>query len=248
MAGLEVAFCVKAFLLTIETMRILQVRHGQTPNNVIGALDTDVPGAGLTQLGKAQAEAVPVALRGHEVSGIYATPKIRTQLTAAPLARAEGLQVQVRSGLEEVPAGDLTMRSDQDSVRAYGDTLVAWMHGELARPMPGGPDGRAFLARYDAAIQAIADEHGPDDEVVIFSHGAAMRVYTALRAGLDGDTAAKLSIMNTGMGVLEGHPDTGWELVRWHSAPLGGLDLADRRAHDVTGESADDAAHEDISE
>lgn len=229
-------------------MRLLQVRHGQTPSNVIGALDTDIPGAELTELGHAQAEAVPLALREYDVSAIYATPKVRTQMTAAPLARAKGLEVQIRSGLEEVSAGALRMRSDEEAVHAYGETLVAWMHGELGRPMPGGPDGHAFLVRYDAAVRAISERHRPDDVVVIFSHGAAMRVYTALRANLDGDTAARLTIMNTGLGALDGHPDTGWELVRWHSAPLGGLELADVRAHDVTGESAEEAAHERIAE
>lgn len=220
------------------------VRHGQTPNNVLGALDTEIPGAALTPLGQAQADALPAALAGYEVAAVYATRKVRTQLTAAPLARARALQVQVRPGLEEVPAGALTMRADAEAVQAYGETLICWMHGELDRPMPGGPDGRTFLGRYDAAVRAIAAQHGPGDTVVVVSHGAAIRVWTALSAGLDGQTAAGLTIKNTGMGVLEGDPDAGWELALWHSAPLGGPRLADDRAHDVTGESAEEAAHE----
>lgn len=116
-------------------MRLLQVRHGQTPNNVIGALDTDIIGAELTDLGHAQAEAVPLALKEYDVTAIYATPKVRTQLTAAPLARARGLEVQIQSGLEEVSAGALMMRSDEEAVHGYGETLVAWMHGELGRPV-----------------------------------------------------------------------------------------------------------------
>ena len=48
-----------------------------------------------------------------------------------------------------------------------------------------------------------------------------------------------------GAGVLEGDPDSGWRLERWSSEPLGGLHLADDRAHDVTGESADEAVHEE---
>ncbi|GGK67981.1 histidine phosphatase family protein [Ornithinimicrobium pekingense] len=225
-------------------MRLLLVRHGQTPNNVRGALDTEIPGARLTALGEAQADAIPAALSGYDVAAVYATRKVRTQLTATPLARTRGLEVHVRPGLEEISAGALTMRSDAQSVGAYGETLVAWMHGDLGRPMPGGPDGHAFLERYDAAVGAIVAEHGPDDTAVVVSHGAAIRVWTALSAGLDGQTAADLTIKNTGMGVLEGDPESGWELALWHSGPLGGAHLADGGAHDVTGESAEDAAQE----
>jgi broad specificity phosphatase PhoE len=228
-------------------VRILQVRHGQTPHNVTGALDTAVPGAQLTRLGQAQARAVPAALADEDVSAVYATVIVRTQLTAAPLAEARGLTTRVRPGLEEVPAGDLELRSDGTAVHAYAATLIAWMHGDLGRPMPGGPDGHAFLHRYDAAVRSIAEAHRPDDTVVVFGHGAAMRVYTALRSGLDPRTAAELRIMNTGLGVLDGDPDGGWDLVRWQSEPLGGLELADAGAHDVTGESAEEAVEEDRS-
>ncbi|MHA7280954.1 hypothetical protein ACX80H_14535 [Arthrobacter sp. MDT2-2] len=35
------------------------IRHGQTPNNVTGHLNTAFPGAGLSALGKQQALAAP---------------------------------------------------------------------------------------------------------------------------------------------------------------------------------------------
>ena len=40
-------------------MRLLLVRHGQTPSNVAGLLDTALPGPGLTALGTRQAAAIP---------------------------------------------------------------------------------------------------------------------------------------------------------------------------------------------
>lgn len=222
-------------------MRLLLIRHGQTPSNVAGELDTGFPGAGLTGLGVAQARAVPAALAGEAVHGLYASPLVRTQLTAAPLGEARGLEVRVRPGLEEVSAGDLEMRSDEDAVEAYIGCLAAWIDGDLGRAVPGGPDGRAFLRRFDDAVRAIAAGHGPADTVVAFSHGAAMRTWTALRTGIDGQAAAELRIMNTGMGVLDGDPDAGWRLLQWHHEPLGGLELEDAAAHDVTGESQDEA-------
>lgn len=221
-------------------MRLILIRHGQTPNNVRGALDTAFPGAGLTSLGRAQADAVPGALADEDVSAVYASRLVRTQLTGDPLGRERGHEVHVRPGLEEISAGGLEMRSDAEAIEAYHHRLSAWMHRELDHPMPDGPTGRDFLERYDGAVRAIAEGHGREDTVAVFSHGAAIRVYTTIVAGITGEEAATMRIKNTGMALLEGHPDSGWQLVRWSSNPLGGPDLADGRAHDVTGEDVED--------
>lgn len=225
-------------------MRLLLIRHGQTPHNVAGALDTAFPGADLTPLGQAQAGAVPGALPDEDISAIYASRLVRTQLTAQPLAESLDLDVRVREGLEEVSAGDLELRSDLDAVHTYAGCLVSWMRGDLDRRTPGGASGKEFLDRYDGAVRKIVESHGADETVAAFSHGAAIRVFTATAVGLDPDVAADMRIMNTGMSVLEGDHDAGWKLVRWSSEPLGGLELEDFAAHDVTGESADDAVHE----
>ena len=91
-------------------MRLLLIRHGQTPHNVTGALDTAYPGAGLTELGQRQAAAVPAALADEDVSAVYASPLVRTQLTGAPLAQERSLEVRVREGLEEIAAGNVSVQ------------------------------------------------------------------------------------------------------------------------------------------
>lgn len=222
-------------------MRLLLVRHGQTPANVAGALDTAIPGPGLTALGQAQAAAVPGALLDERIDAIHATHLVRTQLTAAPLAAARRLPVQVRPGLEEITAGDLELRSDPDAIAGYAECLAAWMAGDLDRAMPGGGDGRAFWSRYDGAITAIAAQHGPDETVVAFSHGAAIRVFTALATQMAVEEAHRLSLANTGMAALEGDPGSGWHLERWYADPLGGPSLLDDSAADVTGDSTDES-------
>jgi broad specificity phosphatase PhoE len=222
-------------------MRLLLIRHGQTSSNVGGALDTAFPGAALTPLGEVQAAAIPAALHGEAVGGVHASPLTRTRQTAAPLARERGLDVRVLDGLEEIAAGALEMRADDEAVEGYLACVSAWMHGDLARAMPGGTDGNAFLARFDAAIGRALAGRADDATVVVVSHGAAIRTWTALRTGLDADEATKLRIMNTGMATLEGGPGGTWDLLEWHHEPLGGVDLEDPAAHDVTGESPDEA-------
>jgi broad specificity phosphatase PhoE len=224
-------------------VRLLLIRHGQTPHNATGALDTAFPGAGLTPLGQSQARAIPNALAREDIAGIYASQLVRTQQTAAPLAESRRLDVAVRAGLEEIVAGELEMRADPDAVHAYAGCLASWMRGNLDHSLPGGTAGHEFCRRYDTALHTIADKHDPEDTIAVFSHGAAIRVYTALAAKLEPEVATELKIMNTGMGILEGHPETGWELAGWSSEPIGGLQLQDLQAHDVTGEGAEQAIH-----
>jgi broad specificity phosphatase PhoE len=225
-------------------VRLHLIRHGQTPSNVAGLLDTAPPGAGLTGLGRAQAAAVAEVLSG-PVHAVHASTLVRTQQSAAPLAGAHGLAVDVREGLEEVRAGDLELASDRESVGSYLGTLAAWMQGDLGRRMPGGHDGHAFVARYDAAVRSLCRDRHPDDVVVVFSHGAAIRTYTGLRAtGPHLALITERRIRNTGSVVLDGDPDAGWRVVEWTSEPLGGAHLLDGSAHDVTGDGADEALAE----
>ena len=221
-------------------MRLLLIRHGQTPANVAGALDTAFPGLGLTALGQAQAAAVPDALADERIGALHASPLVRTQLTAAPLAAARGLDVAVVPGLEEVSAGSLEMRSDEQSVEAYVACLAAWMGGDLDRTMPGGPDGHAFWLRYDGAVSSLAAGRAADETVAVVSHGAAIRVWTALATRMPPEQAYERRISNTGMATLEGDPTAGWRLLDWHADPLGGHGLLDEAAQDVTGDSSDE--------
>ncbi|MGN6325476.1 histidine phosphatase family protein [Pseudolysinimonas sp.] len=222
-------------------MRLLLVRHGQTPANVVGALDTAPPGPGLTALGEQQAAAVPHALRGESIDGVYASILLRTQLTSRPLTAALGLpDAAVLPGLHEIEAADLEDRRDRDAVRSYLEVAWAWGSGDLSPRMPGGTDGNAFFARYDADIRAIAAAHA-GGTAVAFSHGAAIRVWCAVRAGnLPPDYAAFSSLDNTGVVILDGDPDGGWIVESWAGQPVGGMELRDPRADDVTGESIED--------
>ncbi|GGR48212.1 putative phosphoglycerate mutase [Nocardioides luteus] len=206
-------------------MRLLLIRHGQTPSNVSGALDTAFPGAGLTELGQSQAAAVPDALAGENIAGLYASRLVRTQLTAAPLAERLGLPVVVQEGFEEINAGDLEMATDKQAVTAYLEALGDWIKGTLETPVPGGEAGHEFLARFDAAVQTVVKQHGPDDTVAIVSHGAAIRMWTGLRTTRSPAFGDDNRIRNTGLATIEGSPEEGWETIAWNNDPLGGAHL-----------------------
>ncbi|MFH0515776.1 histidine phosphatase family protein [Streptomyces sp. M41] len=199
-------------------MRLLLIRHGQTPSNLEHLLDTAVPGPGLTELGRAQAEALPEALAGEDIEAVYASTLTRTRLTAAPLAAARGLDVLVRDGIRELSAGDMEMLpGDVPQAKPYMRTVFAWAAGDTELRMPGGESGAQALARYDAVVAEAAGSGART--VAMVSHGAAIRMWTAARAvNVDVAFAAAHPLQNTGVVVLEGTPVDGWKVLAWAGA------------------------------
>ena len=219
-------------------MRLLLIRHGQTPGNVLGQLDTAHPGPGLTNLGLRQAAAIPDALRSDPIDAIFVSTLLRTRLTAHPLAADRGLQLQVATGVHEIEAGSLEGLRDRASVRTYLETVMAWGTGNLDKRMPGAHDGHDFFRRFDADVAVAAAK---SDVAVVFSHGAAIRVWTAGRAGNVPPTFAREhELDNTGMVEFTGSPEEGWTLLSWAGLPVGGMALADLGAADPLGEPLDD--------
>lgn len=205
-------------------MRLILIRHGQTPSNVDGLLDTRIPGPGLTELGFRQAEAVPAVLAGERVDAIVVSNMVRTHLTAAPLVAERGLAPIERPGVREITSGDLEMKSDEESVRTYMGTVFRWAESELELRMPGGESGAEFFERYDGVIAEL--EAAGHESVVVFSHGAAIRCWTGLRgANLTAEFIADHSLDNTGVVVLEGSA-TEWTVLTWAGEPVGGVGAA----------------------
>lgn len=211
------------------------MRHGQTHANVSGELDTAHPGLELTELGRAQAEAAAKAIAEHHLDAIYVSSRVRTHQTAAPTAEQRGLTPTVVDGLEEIDAGDFEMRSDHDAVAGYIGAVATWLEGDLTHRMPGAETGEEFLARYDAAVRTIvAAGH---DTALIVSHGAALRTWVSTRMSPHPDApSVHQPLHNTALIVLDGHPDTGWEMVSWQGHPVGGEFLEDPAAEDPTGD------------
>lgn len=220
--------------------RLLLLRHGQTPSNVKGALDTGPPGPGLTTLGHSQAATAAQALLEESYEAVYVSRLVRTHETAAPIAGARRRGAVRQHGLEEIRAGRFEMRTDREAVDGYLGTIAEWIHGNLDLQMPGAETGREFLARYDDAITRIADQQHRGSAIVV-SHGAAIRTWVSNRIpDSAGHPEATEYLHNTACITVEGHPRLGWELVDWNSQPIGGRFLDDEAAPDPTGDPVRD--------
>jgi broad specificity phosphatase PhoE len=186
------------------------------------SLDTLVPGPGLTPLGHEQADALPTVFANERIEGIYVSELSRTHDTAAPLARAYGLDPVPLGGLNEIHAGGLQEgRTDLDSALVYRGATQAWLQGRLEARMPDAEDGHTFLARFDAAIDQIESRHALDSTIAIVSHGGAIRVWAGSRAAnVSPEFAAANHLVNTGLVLLEGNRASGWIASRWNGSEV----------------------------
>lgn len=198
-------------------MRLHLVRHGRTASNVVGAIDTSVPGPPLDEVGEQQAAALAVALAGVPFDRVLASSQLRAQMTAAALAHERGIGLDVRDGLREVSAGDLEMRSDEDAVQQYLAILGAWGHGDPSPVLPGGESRAATLGRFDAVVEEVVTSGA--EHAAIVSHGAIIRVWCAARvSNIDAAFILGHGLGNTGIVTLEHDASGEWVADRWESA------------------------------
>ena len=210
------------------------MRHGQTRSNVLGLLDSRVPGPDLTVLGSRQAAAVPSAFHDRPVSSVTVSHMIRTAQTAAPLAAERSLEVAVEPGVGEIPAGDLEMTSGVEAMAGYGRAAWAWAAGDLDPRMAGSENGHEFFARFDDVVDRILLQG--EELPLIVSHGASIRVWVGNRCGNVPDSfGAESELHNTGTALVERDTRGRWELVDWVAMPAGGAHLHGRSGPEDDG-------------
>lgn len=220
------------------TGRLILLRHGQTYSNVARRLDTRPPGAELTDTGRNQAWNVGVELAelcgaGNGSPGtleaVVSSVALRAQQTALLAMNAfeqtaglreHQMRIDVEVGLHEIYAGDHEMLADEDSHRSYATALRGWLDADDTARIPGGETYLELMARYRPVMENLALAHlaeGAGKDVLVVSHGAAIRTMATHAAGVDPDFAFAGYLGNCRFIVLEPgeRPFGEWNLVRW---------------------------------
>jgi probable phosphoglycerate mutase len=155
---------------------LLLVRHGESEAARPGESFAMVDGQGdpaLHEEGRRQAELVGERLRHEDISAIYVTTLRRTYETAAPLAKALGIEPVVEPDLREVHLGEW----EGGVFRKYvmeGHPRALQMYAEQRwGVIPGAEPAADFAARIERGINRIAERHRGEC-VAVFSHGAAI--------------------------------------------------------------------------
>lgn len=201
-------------------MRLVLVRHGDAHAGFSGVIGGPLGCQGLTDLGRAQAE----ALRDHLAAGAFqadvllASTLPRAVETATIVAPGLGLEIRSQEcDLCEVHTG----QADGLTWVEYADRYGSFdMEAEPDRVFaPEGDSWNSFHERVARLLDRLADEH-PDQTVVAVCHAGVIMASMRVLLGIPHPgTGARMKPTNTGCTEWEHDPTLDrWTLHRFNDA------------------------------
>lgn len=157
-------------------MQLWLIRHA-LPVRVEGVVGAADPG--LSGEGRAQATRLAEWLRHEPLDAVWSSPLRRARETAAPLARALGVEVAVDDDLAEFDR-DADFYIPLEQLKAEGDPRYQEL---VDGTWAGEDDGAAFARRLIGAMERVIAAH-PGGDVAVVCHGGVINVYLAHVLGL----------------------------------------------------------------
>jgi len=159
-------------------MELLIIRHGRPeriePSDAIASGVAADPG--LTDVGRAQSEAVAAWLSEEKIDAIYVSPLRRALETAEPLERTLGMTATVEPGIEEFNDGDgyIPMEELKQNRERWRKAMQGYDEVDL----------REFRETVRSAISSIIANHR-GQTVAVVCHGGVINAWAAEVLGLD---------------------------------------------------------------
>jgi broad specificity phosphatase PhoE len=215
-AGLFTPITDAASAQAERTITLTFVRSAESNTNASNTVDTSVPGPSLSPQGYMHAATAANQLSTNGYDAIYASTMVRSQETAAPLARALNLPVTVLPGLRQIEAG---RHEGQPEPESHETETSAWLAGDRGARIPGSITGDEFDARFDEAVQTIYDSG--DVNPIAFSHSSAIMLWVLMNvSNPDNELYSHHLLPNLGRIEIAGNPRDGWTLTDWDGVPI----------------------------
>ena len=170
---------------------VLLVRHGQTPTTG-KLLPGRAPGLHLAEAGQQQARTASERIAAlSRVDAIYASPLERARETAAPIAAARNMKVQIDKGLLECDFGQWTGAELKNLMK-----LPEWQTVQRSPStfrFPGGESFTEMQTRIVSALDRIRAKH-EGGVVVCVSHADPIKAAVAHAMGTHLDLFQRIVI------------------------------------------------------
>ena len=209
----------------LQVMRIVLVRHGQTPWNAEGRYQgrRDIR---LSSVGEAQAQALARRLSSLTITHAVASPLLRADVTAQiALGPERAAMLQRDADLQELCHGDWEGCLVSDVRRQNPELLAAWFEKPDTVVMHGGGESLEQLQqRCWRAVTRSARMLSADDVLMIVAHDCVNRVILCRILGLDLAHFWRFRQAPTAINLIEGPSLEQLYIVRLndcsHHAPL----------------------------
>jgi alpha-ribazole phosphatase len=183
---------------------LVLVRHAEPEESArglcYGTLDV-----GLSGEGRAHAELLAASLGHTPYDAVYASPRLRTRETAAPLNAARGLTEIVEDDLREIDFGELEGRRYDEIAETQPELYRRWMEAPTTVQFPGGESYGDLRSRAVRALERIRVAHTC---AVVVTHGGVIRAGVAAWLGMPDDAIFRLDQSYCGITVVEWFGDT----------------------------------------
>ncbi len=165
---------------------LIVVRHGRTKSNASGLLlgRADPP---LDETGRAQAAAAAAVLT--RADRVVSSPLTRTRETAACIAAAAEVEVEVDESFVELDYGEWDERPLTD---VTPEEWAAW-RADVTWSPPGGESLAALGARVRAGLDALAADAAERD-VVVVTHVSPVKAAVAWALGVGDETSWRMFV------------------------------------------------------
>ena len=181
-------------------MRLLLARHGQSTWNSLRRFQgtADAP---LSDLGRAQAAALGVAVRRYRVTRAYVSPLRRAIETAEIALAGTGIPLVPLVDLRELSLGRWEGCTVAEIRSQEGDPYRAWLRAPVDCPPPEGERLDDVCARMLSAVDTIAAAHPNGDDVLVVAHGGVISVYACHLLGCSFNALWRLRVDNASLTV-----------------------------------------------
>lgn len=164
-------------------LNLYLLRHGETEasrtGGYVGFTDVD-----LTPEGLAMAKAFAEKYEHLPWQAIFASPLKRTVATATPIAKAVGLNIQLRNGLKEMFFGEWEGLSLEEVKARHDKDYNNWMTEPAWNPPTGGETGMQVASRAAMVIAEIENQF-IEGNVLVVSHKTTIRLMLCSLLGID---------------------------------------------------------------
>ena len=236
---------------------MILIRHGETAWNAIKRIQgfEDIP---LNDLGERQAEELGERFEQTKAAGddlsntlvaslnqadggrglgtkpiaaFYVSDLQRAQQTAAPVARALGLEPAPMAALRERNYGDFEGLNPDEIAQRFPEQFEHWQSRDPEFGPTHGESQRVFHERVVKTLRGLAERH-PDERVVVVAHGGVLDNARRYADSLPLERPRDYLLLNASINVVNFMPD-GARVISW--ADVSHLD---------TGEVRDDTGNE----
>src|SRR5688572_10984872 len=195
-----------------KTTELILIRHGETAWNRERRMQgqTDTP---LSDIGRAQAQALGQRLARHAFAAIYSSDLKRAWDTAAAIAQTSGRTVVSEPRLRERTFGIFEGLTYDEMTQRYPGEHARFSMREPDYAVPGAESPRQFFERSLGCLEDIVAAH-PGETVVAVTHGMVLDTLYRAAHKLPLQVKREAPLLNASLNVF--HRDAqAWIEITW---------------------------------